>query len=1417
LPNTIYNSTDRKLYRWNGSTYIATIAASDVGNGLTSAQISDLDAAKLTGTLNVSRIASGALDATKFANTIEPITLVAVTPLVKSTSTIFNTVTGKLLKWNGSAYVGSVDAADLNGTITNSQITDGTIAATKFASSIEPITVVGSLPGVKSTNVVFNSFDGKMYRWDTNTNAYISTIPGSDVIGSVSTTSIADGSITATKFASGIEPVGVVAVIPGAKTLNALFNTANGKLYRWNGSAYTTSLAAADITVGTITNTQIADGAITTPKLSAGNINANVLAAGTITTNLMTANSISGDRIQAASLDAGKIVAGSVTATQIAALGITGDKIAAQAISADKIVSNSLTSAQIQAGSITGDRIQANTISSGNIVSGTLTSTQIAAGGITGDRIAAGTITADKIQSNSLTSTQIAAGTITADKLAANSITSGQIQAGAIGAGQIASNAITTSKLLVTGRGSALNADPNTSDATAWLTNVGFFSIVTDVVTSGTTAIENTQLQAWIRSIPVGVDATKNYNARINVKQQSGSSTTYLGVSFQDANGTELVGNGPGNGIGWPGAGSFFYFGLINQYPSASWTEYQISFGPGETAKIPAGAKTMSVGIYSNYTGTGVQRINNVRLEQKADSDLIVDGAITTQKMTANSINGDRILANSLTASKITAGSITTDRFTANSIGGSILQDGTIAANKIEANSITAGQIAAGAINTEELYAGAVTTSKLLVTNQGSALNSDPNTQDASAWPNSVPFTIVNDPTSPAGSSAIECSFPGDVRTGFIAIDPSKNYNLRISFKQQSGGPSICYLLVGFYRGDDSPIIGSDSPGWPSTGTYNYFGLMGVGGPAVSPVWTEYQISFGPNETAKINSAARKILIGAIVNYAGSSGVIRMANVRLVEKASANLIVDGAITSQKMTANSINGDRILANSLEASKIVSNSITSGQIQAGAINAEQIAAGAISVNKLLVTPVSLCPDPFFYDWDWWTGTMLNQPGWWYDPDTQGIAIGVPNKVTLWQGTFSGTGRAHLWSGRIHSPPAGTTLRLKAVFNNSSNQSIHVSAKFYNVSAADIGDLTVSSMAGAGTQTITAQGTVPSTAAEVAFVIYNQGGTGYTGISHVSGVMLDVAGSSDMIVDGAITATKISAGAIAVGSAAIQDGAIRNALIENLAVNSAKIADLSVSNGKIANATIEHGKIASVNADSITVGTLRSSTFNGTIDGSGNIVADGTSGWALAKTGGFVANNGVFRGTLTGASGTFSGTLTAANVVTTGNLQNEAVSVYRVATNEHLTNLSVVTTSNYNSVSVLACSIAYTTRNYGTSRRLEFKGWEGTTYVNHIAGGVGSYFWKWELRGYYYSGGWNEMFYAAQQVATAGMTLPNPIDGLYFDNTVVGSPGVPIDLKYELHFTCQSAGVDNMGITMQDKAIPSGRFLSVQEFQK
>lgn len=85
-------------------------------------------------------------------------------------------------------------------------------------------------------------------------------------------------------------------------------------------------------------------------------------------------------------------------------------------------------------------------------------------------------------------------------------------------------------------------------------------------------------------------------------------------------------------------------------------------------------------------------------------TDAIKAGAVTTDKMTANSINGDRITAGTLDAAKIKAGSITASQ----------IASGTITSSQIKTGGITAANIATGAITTDKIAANSINSDKIV-------------------------------------------------------------------------------------------------------------------------------------------------------------------------------------------------------------------------------------------------------------------------------------------------------------------------------------------------------------------------------------------------------------------------------------------------------------------------------------------------------------------------------------------------------------------------------------------------------------------------------------------------------------------------------------------------------------------------------
>ncbi|MFV3131962.1 hypothetical protein [Niveispirillum sp. KHB5.9] len=274
---------------------------------------------------------------------------------------------------------------------------------------------------------------------------------------------VADAAINTAKFASGIEPVGIVNTLPAAVGYtgpHTVMLTTDGKLYRLVSGTWTAAVPAADISgqltnsqildiaaaklTGTITGTQISDGAISTAKLFAGAITTAKIAVGAVTAGEIAVGAVTATKIEAGAVTTAKLAAGAVTADQISANAITAGKVAAGAISANELAAGAITADKIYSSSVTADKIASNAVTAEKILAGSITADKITANAITAVKIAANAVTADKITANAITADKIAANAITADKLSA-----GFVYAGTVQASQIQSGSITTAQLFM--------------------------------------------------------------------------------------------------------------------------------------------------------------------------------------------------------------------------------------------------------------------------------------------------------------------------------------------------------------------------------------------------------------------------------------------------------------------------------------------------------------------------------------------------------------------------------------------------------------------------------------------------------------------------------------------------------------------------------------------------------------------------------------------------------------------------------------------------------------------------------------------------------------------------------------------------------------------------------------------------------
>ena len=413
------------------------------------------------------------------------------------------------------------------------------------------------------------------------------------------------------------------------------------------------TIQAANIEAGTITSAQIATGTITSAQIATGTITATQIAGATIT----------GEKIAASTIQASNIVAGTITAAQIAGATITGEKIAAGTIQAANITSGTITSTQIQARTITADRIAlnsitaseitANTITAGQIAAGTITATQIAGGTITAAQIQSGTITAAQIAGGTITGTQIAANTISSAHIVANTITAGQIQAAAIGTDQLAANAVTATKIAAYSiTASKLVLSGNNANPDPYFNDLEWWQLSDQTRVAGNPAVNqplgfmSLGVGTGDRSSPMfPTEVGGDYRMRVRMYVSPGATGKFAPVLHRPNTEWSL----PGANSNFPSDHGAYDLATITQ---DQWIEFS------QIYNMPA-PYCGQVQFRTRWDITSGYVEFQTDLVRAAGANLIVDGAITTDKLAANSITANKMSVGSLSAIVADLGTVT--------------------------------------------------------------------------------------------------------------------------------------------------------------------------------------------------------------------------------------------------------------------------------------------------------------------------------------------------------------------------------------------------------------------------------------------------------------------------------------------------------------------------------------------------------------------------------------------------------------------------------------------------------------------------------------------------------------------------------------------------------------------------------------
>jgi len=547
----------------------------------------------------------------------------------------YDTTANKLYRW---------DAATSSWTDDIFSITSGSVDLASFASGIEPVGIVSSLPsptGYTGAKVVFNTADNKLYRY-TGT-AWIASVPAADV----------EGALAAANFPSNLRPIEIVATLPSTGNFEGrqAYLTSDNKLYRYDGTQWTAKINTVDLE-GTITSLQIANDAVTNAKIAVDAIQGDVIAAGAITAAKILDGAISELKLADDAVTTAKLANSAVTADIVAANAITATNIQDGAISEIKLSNNAVSTAKLAIAAVTSDIIATNSISTTKIQDNAIQTAKISAGAITTAKISAGAVTADTIAANAVTTAKINAGAVTADTIAASAITTSKIAAGAVTAFEIAANTITSGKIAA----GAVIAETIASNAVTAV-KINANAVTSDKITAD--AITTAKIAAG------AVTAAEIAANTITAAKIAAGTITATEIATNAITSAKILANAV--------------------------TSDKITAGSITTDKLAADV------ITANEIATGA-----------VTADAISAGAIEAGAIAAGAVSSAKIAAGAITADKIAAGAITTAKLAADSVTAGVIAAGAVSTSELAANAVVASKIAAGTITTDKIAAGTI-------------------------------------------------------------------------------------------------------------------------------------------------------------------------------------------------------------------------------------------------------------------------------------------------------------------------------------------------------------------------------------------------------------------------------------------------------------------------------------------------------------------------------------------------------------------------------------------------------------------------------------------------------------------------------------------------------------------------------------
>jgi phage minor structural protein len=614
-------------------------------------------------------------------------------------------------------------------------------------------------------------------------------------------------------------------------------------------------------------------------------------------------------------------------------------------------------------------------------------------------------------------------------------------------------------------------------------------------------------------------------------------------------------------------------------------------------------------GAFTNeVSASTVKIISDDILFGAVNAQHIADLAITAEKLADGAVTGSKIANNAVDNTKLADLSVSAQKLQNGIIDNSKLADLAITAQKLADGSITTPKIADGAVNTAKIVDDAITNAKIAAGAVGNAELDRSTANKIQIATNDIINGAIT--TLKIASNAVDNSKLADLaitaakladgavtntKIAAGAIDNSKLADLSISAQKLQNGiidnsklADLAVTAAKLAAGSvDNTKLDRTSPNRIQIDSAD------IKDAAI----TSAKIGSLAVGTGAIQDAA--IVSAKIANLAVGTGAIQDGSITNAKIANAAVdsakIADASITSAKIANAAVGAAAIAAAAIGTAHIQDGAITNAKIQnldaskitSGTIDANRIGANTITTDKLIISDfTNLCENP----------------------DFEGDSVGSNPKGY----TTNSSCRVADISGFVNGNGSNRALEIDAkngsnndiyssnIFPVRPDQQFYVEAEARYLNTAGTGWLRIGfrryddkkQPLSSWIEVVKWDGTKSTTFTKKSGTFTVPSGTGYlqiwisflnngetTNKAYIDNIRVHRMANGELIVDGAITASKIAANTITAGSAIIQDGAITTAKIADAAINSAKIASAAIGTAAIADAAITNAKIANL----------------------------------------------------------------------------------------------------------------------------------------------------------------------------------------------------------------------------------------------